>query len=93
MYRGRTTLSKFLIQQLSGIPGASDLGAGVVRSADPVVRHDEVRLREDVSAQGRRADGVEPAADRARERGSILVARHAPEEDTRAIRHVITLHA
>src|SRR5436853_6128139 len=27
MYLGRTTLSKFLIQQLTGIPGANDLGA------------------------------------------------------------------
>ena len=27
MHLGRTTLSKFLIQQLNGIEGASDLGA------------------------------------------------------------------
>ena len=36
MYRGRTTLSKFLIQQLSGIPGASDLGALLVDVAAAV---------------------------------------------------------
>jgi len=30
MYLGRTTLSKFLIQQLTDIPGASDLGALLV---------------------------------------------------------------
>jgi fructose-1,6-bisphosphatase I / sedoheptulose-1,7-bisphosphatase len=30
MYLGRTTLSKFLIQQLTGIPGANDLGALLV---------------------------------------------------------------
>ncbi|MBS0579116.1 MAG: class 1 fructose-bisphosphatase [Proteobacteria bacterium] len=30
MHLGRTTLSKFLIQQLTGIPGASDLGALLV---------------------------------------------------------------
>ncbi len=36
MYRGRTTLSKFLIQQLTGIPAASDLGALLVDVAAAV---------------------------------------------------------
>ena len=36
MYLGRTTLSKFLIQQLTGIPGASDLGALLVDVAAAV---------------------------------------------------------
>ncbi|MGH8266414.1 MAG: class 1 fructose-bisphosphatase [Steroidobacteraceae bacterium] len=36
MYFGRTTLSKFLIQQLTGIPGASDLGALLVDVAAAV---------------------------------------------------------
>jgi fructose-1,6-bisphosphatase len=36
MYLGRTTLSKFLIQQLSGIEGASDLGALLVDVAAAV---------------------------------------------------------
>jgi len=36
MYQGRTTLSKFLIQQLTGIPGASDLGALLVDVAAAV---------------------------------------------------------
>jgi fructose-1,6-bisphosphatase I / sedoheptulose-1,7-bisphosphatase len=36
MYLGRTTLSKFLIQQLIGIPGASDLGALLVDVAAAV---------------------------------------------------------
>jgi fructose-1,6-bisphosphatase len=36
MYLGRTTLSKFLIQQLSGIAGASDLGALLVDVAAAV---------------------------------------------------------
>jgi len=36
MYLGRTTLSKFLIQQLTDIPGASDLGALLVDVAAAV---------------------------------------------------------
>jgi fructose-1,6-bisphosphatase I / sedoheptulose-1,7-bisphosphatase len=36
MYLGRTTLSKFLIQQLTGIPGAADLGALLVDVAAAV---------------------------------------------------------
>jgi fructose-1,6-bisphosphatase len=36
MHLGRTTLSKFLIQQLTGIPGASDLGALLVDVAAAV---------------------------------------------------------
>ncbi len=36
MHLGRTTLSKFLIQQLKGIPGASDLGALLVDVAAAV---------------------------------------------------------
>ena len=36
MYLGRTTLSKFLIQQLTGIPDASDLGALLVDVAAAV---------------------------------------------------------
>lgn len=36
MYLGRTTLSKFLIQQLTAIPGASDLGALLVDVAAAV---------------------------------------------------------
>ncbi len=36
MHLGRTTLSKFLIQQLTGIPGASDLGALLIDVAAAV---------------------------------------------------------
>ncbi len=36
MHLGRTTLSKFLIQQLTGIPGATDLGALLVDVAAAV---------------------------------------------------------
>src|SRR5580658_2980343 len=36
MYLGRTTLSKFLIQQLTDIPGAADLGALLVDVAAAV---------------------------------------------------------
>jgi len=37
MHLGRTTLSKFLIQQLTGIPGAQDLGALLVDVGLPSV--------------------------------------------------------
>src|SRR2546429_539307 len=48
MYLGRTTLSKFLIQQLTGIPGANDLGAllidvaAAVGTIFSVLRHDSL---------------------------------------------------
>ena len=45
MHLGRTTLSKFLIQQLKGIEGASDLGA-LLADKDVLAALSEAEIRE-----------------------------------------------